>query len=105
MKPSFHTLDFVGLVLGLIPFGISYSVTTTDFFEVTASGGMSSGTMTKHHMDYVALAGGGGAILCAIVSLAMIGRMKSRGVRIGIFAVLLALGGLQVIRGVLAGVV
>jgi hypothetical protein len=101
MKPSWHTLDVVGLVLGLIPFALSYSVTTSAYSSTTVNGGFEVGTQTTHHMDYVALAGGGGAILCAIVSLAMIGRMRSRGVRLGVFAALLALGGLQVIRGVL----
>ena len=100
-KPTIHFVDIVGLLAGAVPFALSYSKTTSSYSS-TAGGGLEVGTVTTSHMDYVALGGGGLAILCAFVGLLMIGRMASRPLRFAVFAVLLALGGLQIIRGVLA---
>jgi hypothetical protein len=100
-KPKVHVADVAGLLCGAVPFALSYSKTTSSYAS-TDGGGLEIGTITRSHMDYVALGGGGVAVLCAIIGLAMISRMGSRPLRLGIFIVLLALGGFQIIRGVLA---
>lgn len=101
MKPRYHALDFIGLALGLIPFMISYSTTSSTSTSIT-SDGMTISSQTVKHMDYVALGGGAGAILCALLGLAFIGRMRSRPLRLGVFVGLIALGGLQIVRAMLA---
>lgn len=101
MKPQWHALDFIGLALGLVPFMLSYS-TTTRSSSSFSEGGASFGTETVKHMDYVALAGGAGAILCALLGLAFIAKMRKRPPRLAVFVGLLALGSLQILRGVLA---
>ena len=103
MKPTLHPVDFFGLIAALVPFGLSYSRTETSYSTVTATGALEVGTRTTRHMDYVALAGGALALVCAVIGLSLIGRMKAKGIRFAIFAVLLALGGFQIIRGVLVG--
>ena len=100
-KPKVHFVDVAGVLAGVLPFALSYS-TTTSSYTSTDGGGLEVGTVTKSHMDYVALGGGGAAVLCAVIGLAMIGKMGSRPLRFAVFALLLALGGLQIIRGVLA---
>ncbi len=101
MRPKWHPVDFFGLVTGIIPFFLSYTKTTTESLSVTSAGAeISSRTVT--HVDYVALACGAGTIVCALVVLATRGRMRSVGARFFVFAALLALGGLQLVRGVLA---
>jgi len=75
---------------------MSTSSTTTT--EVHGSG-LEISTRTSKHTDYVAVAGGALAVVCAFVGLLLIARMRTRAVRFVIFAVLLALGGLQLVRG------
>ena len=101
LKPRYHALDFIGLALGMIPFAISYSTTSSTSTSVT-SDGMTISSQTVKHMDYVALGGGVGAILCALLGLAFIGKMRSRPLRLAVFVGLLALGGLQILRALLA---
>lgn len=101
MKPVWHVVDVLGLVTGLVPFVLSYSQTTSTSVS-TSGGGLDVGTTTVSHMDYVALGGGGVTLLLAVIGLALIGRMRSRSIRLAIFIVLLALGSFQIIRGVLA---
>jgi hypothetical protein len=100
-KANVHLVDVAGLLCGAVPFALSYSKTTSSYSS-TDGARLEMGTTTKSHMDYVALGGGAIAALCAIIGLAMIGRMGSRPLRLGIFIVLLALGGFQIMRGVLA---
>lgn len=102
LKKNYVFSDFLGLVAGLVPFVLSFSTTTSTSSTTSADGGFSMGTTTTKHMDYVALGGGGIAILCALIGLAFIGKVKSRGARLGIFAALVALGVLQIARGVIA---
>jgi hypothetical protein len=99
-KKTFTAADFFGLIAGLVPFALSFSESKTDYSDMTANG-LEVGTRTTRHMDYNALGGGGIAILCAFVGMLMIGRMKSKPLRFAIFAVLLALGGFQILRGAL----
>jgi hypothetical protein len=99
-KKSFSAADIFGLIAGLVPFALSFSESKTEYSNQTANG-LEIGTRTTRHMDYIALGGGGVAILCAFIGLFMIGRMKSKPLRFVIFAVLLALGGFQIMRGAL----
>ena len=101
-KPNVHAVDIVAVIAGVVPFAVPYNTTTTSGVE-TGPAGMSIVERTETHEDYAAIGGGAAAVLFAIIGLALIGRMGSRPLRLGIFIVLLALGGFQIIRGVLAG--
>lgn len=101
LKPQWHALDFIGLALGMIPFVLSYSTSKTSYSTITSEG-MAVGERVTKHVDYVALAGGGGAILCALIGLMFIGKMRRRPPRLAVFLCLLALGAFQILRGVLA---
>ncbi len=103
MKPRLHVVDFLGLIAGAVPFVLPPMNTSTSSYSSTTGGGFEVGTKTTKHVDYIALGGGAGAIICAIIGIALIGRMRVRALRFGVFAVLLALGVFQVIRAVLLG--
>jgi hypothetical protein len=100
-KKNWTPVDFLGLAAGLVPFALSWSTTTTSSVEAKG-GGLEMSTSTTKHIDYLAVGGGAVAVVCAIVGLLLIGRMRTRSIRFVVFAGLLALGGLQLVRGVLA---
>jgi len=99
-KKNWSPVDVLGFAGGLAPFVVSMSTSSTTTTEVHGSG-LEISTRTSKHTDYVAVAGGALAVVCAFVGLLLIARMRTRAVRFVIFAVLLALGGLQLVRGFL----
>lgn len=99
-KKAWTPFDFLGLAAGLVPFALPYSESKTDYATETPHG-LEVGTRTTKHMDYMALGGGGVAVVCAFVGLFLLARLKWRGFRLALFAVLLALGGFQILRGAL----
>lgn len=98
-----HTLDYIGLAAGLIPFGLSFrssqsqSVTTT----VTDANGNATTTSSgsAKFSDPVALVGGGAAVLVALLLLAQVGKVdkSKRVLRIGLAVGILALGAVQLL--------
>lgn len=99
-KKNWSPVDVLGFAGGLVPFVLSMSTSSTTTTEVHGSG-LELATHTTKHLDYVAVAGGALAVVCAFVGLLLIARMRTRAVRFVVFAVLLALGGLQLVRGFL----
>lgn len=97
MKKSVTPTDVIGLLVGLVPFGFSYSSSSETTVSMTGIE-----TRTTKHVDYVAIGCGAATLACAVVAIVMIGHLKNRALRFVVFAVLLALGGLQVVRGFLA---
>ncbi|MCC6526964.1 MAG: hypothetical protein IT373_30230 [Polyangiaceae bacterium] len=81
----------LGVVLGVVPFFLHYgSVQTTTVNGVTTVSGQ----------DFVALGGGGGALLLGLVGVVAGLRAKSMPT-VGIAAAALALGVVQLLRGLL----
>jgi hypothetical protein len=85
--------DYAGLAAGLIPFGLSFRTRSTS----SVNGVLTSAT----HLDYVALACGAIALVLGLASVRAIGRVEPalRGKRIGLTALVIALGSLQLARG------
>ncbi|MDQ3033296.1 MAG: hypothetical protein M3Y87_12830 [Myxococcota bacterium] len=91
MAPAFpHTADWIGFVGGLFPFVFSYRETHSINGEVVSS------------IDWVAIAGGGAALVAAIFTLALFRRTptESRTKRV---AATLALAGLALVQLVFRG--
>jgi hypothetical protein len=99
-KKNWSPVDFLGLAAGLVPFVLSFSTSSETAVEMHGKS-MEISTRTHKHMDYIAVGGGAVAVVCAFVGLLLIARMRTRAVRFVVFAVLLALGGLQLARGFL----
>src|SRR5262245_56043420 len=70
LGPKWHPLDVIGLIAGVVPFAFSISTTQTSFVETTPGGGMSIGTRTVKHIDYVAAAAAPIVLVCAVAGLA-----------------------------------
>jgi hypothetical protein len=99
-KKNWSPVDVLGFAAGLVPFVLSFSTSSETSVEMHGTS-MEISTRTHKHMDYVAVAGGAVAVVCAFVGLLLIARMRTRAVRFVVFAVLLALGGFQLVRGFL----
>src|SRR6266571_5130092 len=84
-------IELLGGVAGLLPFVISFSSTHS-----TSVNGVVTNLVYR---DWVAFGGGAVAALCGVVALLALRRPGKKGVRAAAAVGLLALGGVQVARG------
>jgi hypothetical protein len=84
---------YAGIAAGLIPFGLSFHTSSA----TSLNGVVTSAT----YLDYVALAGGAVALVLGVASIGSIARVEPalRGKRIGLTVLVIALGALQIARG------
>jgi hypothetical protein len=95
-----HPAAIAALVLGLLPFFISFRHSESSSASVQVDGQVVSATQVTHSMDFVAIVVGIAALAAAVVALSIGAKAIDRkALRLGVAVLGLLLGVVQVLRG------
>ncbi|MBM4360778.1 MAG: hypothetical protein FJ096_21940 [Deltaproteobacteria bacterium] len=91
-RKRIHFVDILGLGAGILPFFLSFSSMKSVSATVTVDGKVVETVEQASHVDYIALGGGGLALLCGLAGLTLVRRARSKGERVALTVGTVALG-------------